>query len=404
MDYRPVPANHHEAYDRILRYAFHPESGPGWDTEEGPDRPDIFHPRGLYEATSDTPANDLSPSDLVAVGAYYAFTLRLRGEPFPVGGIAAVASPPETRRRGNVRHLLEGLHHELRSKGTALAALWPFDYGFYRQFGYELVNRQAVIELPPDEIRAIASDSGGMFRQADPDEWPALAEVYAGWADEDLAMKRTEGFWRHNIFSGFDQKPYVYLWRGPEDLPRAYIVYTIRETEDDRIVSVNELAYTDPEARRQAFRFLYNHDSQVETVRIRAPSEFPLLETVGNPRAADVKLRPGPMLRVVDTEAALSSLDFRSNGAVVLSITDEHLPWNDGRFHLTVEDGVGRCRPTDADADVSCGIETLAQLASGFRTAAQLETTNDLSVHSPDGLRTLQRLFPKRRTYLREGF
>jgi predicted acetyltransferase len=415
MDYRPIPEDddHRDAFGRLLRYAFRPESGPAGDEEDDedrPDHPDNYSPRALYDVAPGTPDAELSADDLAVVCAYYDFRLRVRGEDRPVGGVSAVASPPERRRQGLVGRLLRDLHAELRTEGIALAALWPFEYAFYRQFGYATVGEWASIELPPEELSAVAADTSGRFRRADPGDWAELAAVYDAWADEPLAMDRTEGFWRERALSGWREDPYAYVWEDDAGDPRAYLVYRIEEDGDDRALSAYELAHADDEARRQIYRFLRDHDSQVETVRLRTPPETYLLETLDDPRAAEVELRPGPMFRVVDLEAAAADLAVPADveGSVVVDVSDDHLPWNDGRFALSTGQGDVElaCDPTDADPGVELGVGALSQLVAGFLPAERLDTYGDLTVRDRDELETLSALFPPEEPepYLREGF
>jgi predicted acetyltransferase len=413
MDYRPIPEDddHRDAFGRLLRYAFRPEAGPAGDDEDGEDRPDHpnnYYPRALYDVEPGTPDAELSADDLAVVCAYYDFRIRVRGEHRPVGGVSAVASPPERRRQGLVGRLLRELHGELRAEGIALAALWPFEYAFYRQFGYATASEGASIEVSPEELAAVVAEPSGRFRRAGLDDWAAFAAVYDAWADEPLAMNRTEGFWRERTLSGWREDPYAYLWEDDDGDPRAYLVYRIEEEGDDRTLSAYELAHADDEARRQAYRFLRDHNSQVETVRLRSPPETYLLETLDDPRAAEVQLRPGPMFRVVDLEAAAADLAVPTDAerAVVLDVTDDHLPWNDGRFALSAVGGELSCEPTDADPGIELGIGALSQLVAGFLPAERLETYGDLTAHDRVGVETLATLFPPEEPtpYLREGF
>lgn len=409
MEYRPVPEAHRDAFDRLLRYAFRPEAGPGNDDDAGDDpseRPDSYHPRALYDVGPETPDEDLRAEDIAVVCAYYAFTLRIRGESHPVAGVSSVASPPESRRRGHVARLLDELHRELREGGVAFAALWPFEYGFYRRFGYATVSEHATVELPPEELSAVAADPAGRFRRVGPDDWADLEAVYREWADESLAMERTEGFWRHRVLTGWTEDPYAYVWEGDDGEPGAYLVYSIDEDGGDRTLSAGEFAHADDAGRRQLYRFLRDHDSQVDAVSLRGPAETYLLETLADPRAAEVRYRPGPMFRLLDLPAAVDALGFPTGveGSVVLDVTDDALSRNDGRFELAVEAGRGRCEPTDADPDVALGIGALSQLAAGFLSVDRLAAYGDLTVESPAGAETLAAAFPPTETFLREGF
>jgi predicted acetyltransferase len=407
MDYRPIPDGHQETYQRMLRYAFIPERGPDFE-EDPPDHPGEYRQRGLY----DTPDDDavLDVENLRAVCGYYDFTANVRGDWHSLGGITAVATPPESRRLGYARQMIDSLHEELRADDTAFAALWPFDYEFYRRLGYEMCNTYQQATVPAEKLDAGAAGPNGRFVDLVPDDFGRLDSVYRSWASQTLGLQRTEGWWRHRVFSAWHTERYVYGWENGDGSLRGYVVYTIEGEggTDERTMQVHELAYADPEARDQLYRFCRDHDSQVSDVVVRGPPDVTLLETLTDPRAATVTRKPGPMVRVVDLEAAVESLSFAEGvtGSVTVAVAADHHDWNDGTFTLSFDDGDATCTETDADPDLSAGIGALSLVLVGARSASRLHQQGRLTV-DPDcsaAAETLDAACPRARTYLREGF
>ena len=432
LSYRPLPPAHEPAFRRLLSYAFSPEDGPD-STDSDRERPEIFRPRGLYAV--ETPPGDgegergrgsdgergseggapaatvgdagwgpVAADDLHAACAYYAFTARVRGTWRSVGGVSAVVSPPETRRRGHVSAMLDGLHRELREAGFGFAALWPFDYGFYRRLGYAMANESDRATVSPADLGAVAADPAGEFRRLGPADYAELDGVYDAWATEALALRRTEGWWRHRVFAGRSTEPYVYGWERDGDL-RGYLVYTVEGDGDGKTMAVSELAAVDAAARRQLLRFCRDHDSQVDDVRLRGPVAADLLGALDDPRAADVERRPGPMVRLVDVEAALAGLAYPDGVAesVTLAVEDERCPWNDGVTELTVGEAGATCVPSEGAPDCRLGVGAFSQLAVGARSARWLAHRGRLTAEEP-AVEALGRLFPAAPVYLREGF
>lgn len=167
MHLRPLPEEHRETYREFLNYAFRPENGPDWSDERLPD-PESYRPRGFYDAPPDAPVEDLDAADLRTVCAFYDFTARVRGEWHPLPGISAVASPPEARRQGHVAAMLDALLAEFRDTGRYLSALWPFEYAFYRRFGWATASNYAKTTVPPDELGAVAADRPGSSSDSTP--------------------------------------------------------------------------------------------------------------------------------------------------------------------------------------------------------------------------------------------
>lgn len=424
MHYREIPDAHENALDDVLVYAFSPERGPNYEPT-GPDRPASFHPRGLYDAPGldgSDPADGIDPeatgrdapeaADLSVVCGYYDFSARIRGDVRDVAGIAAVASPPEARRRGHVRTLLDHVHRELRDDGVAFAALWPFKYSFYRQLGYERICDYARIVVSPDALTGACPDPAGSFERLGEDDWPRLDAVYDEWANDGFRLDRSEDWWRLRVFRSRDTDPYVYGWTDGDhggDL-RGYVVYTVVDGDDTegKTMAVNEFAHVDSEARGHLLRFCRNHDSQVERVRFAGPADVRLFDELGNPRAADTEIRPGPMARVVDVEAALGAVAYPEDveTTLVFDVDDDSCEWNDGRVRLRVADGRGTVErvAADTDADVALDIGAFSRLVVGSHGVDRLVELGAADVERDAVRAALADAFPATDPFLREGF
>ena len=422
MDYRAIPEAHRDAFRRVTRYAFEPETGPDLDDAFSGERPDVYERRGLYEVASGA-GTDAStsggetpePEALRAVCGLYDFTARVRGAHRPLGGVATVASPPETRREGHVARLLDAVHEEFRERGISLAALWPFEYSFYRRFGYATTDAYAVATVPPGKLRSVAGEPRGSFERLGPEEHEALDEVHREWATEGLAIRRTEGWWRHRLFATWDGGRYVYGWFDEGGDLRGYLAYRIEDEGDadgeslavtGKTMRIAELAAVDETARRQLLRFCRNHDSQVERVRLVGPEWARLLERLSDPTAADVTLRPGPMVRVVDLPTAAETLDFPSGveGRFTVAVDDDRCPWNDGTFAIEVDGGSATCEPVDARGDIEVSIGGLSLALTGVRGVPELRRAGDLTVRSEAAAETFAAACPPESTWLREHF
>lgn len=424
MDYRSVPDAHREAFFDAVRYAFSPEDGPAWERPDD-DSPTPMTLRGMYDTAPETADADLSPDALRATGGYYDFTARIRGDWHTAGGVSVVTSDPTTRRSGVVATMLDEMLAEFRGDGTTFSVLWPFEYEFYRRFGWAKTNDYAQVTLPPEALAAVAPDPAGEFVRLAPDDWETVEAVRDAWATEALAVRRSEAFWRGRLFTSWRSDPYVYGWKRDGDL-RGYLLYRVEEGDDaGKTMAVEELAGVDREATDHLYRFCRNHDSQVGSVRLRTAVGTSLLDRLTDPRAATVERKPGPMVRLVDVAGALSALSYPTDASatVTLAVADPRCDWNDGRFELSVADGHGSVRrlstpgdggdadgDTDADADgdtdadVRLGVGPLSQLAVGAVPAETLVAHGDATVAGETTVETLDTLFPPASVYLRERF
>ena len=432
--YRTVPDDdaHRTAYRRLLQYAFAPQRGPDHD-DDPPEQPGEFEPRGLYARSDDAaaetsdatdgrpPTADADPSALVVCGALLAFRMWIRGGWRSVGGVSAIASPPERRRRGHVGTLLEGMHAELRGRDVAFAALWPFSHPFYRRFGYGRTNDDVAHEFPPEALDAPAAtpSEGGTIRRLSVDDVDALSTLHEAAATEPLALRRSADWWRLRIFRSWTDERYVYGWEDDAGTLRSYLAYRITDGDGGdggRRLVVDYWGATDDEALRHLLAFLRNHDSQVTTVRLPA-GDASLLDRLSDPDDADTTIRPGPMVRVVDVEAALSGLETPAADTgerVAIRLREPRSGRNDRTFVVGVDGERTTCRRLEddeaaaggsVDSGVTVELGALSRLVVGSRSASSLATLGAVDGDA-DAVARLDTLFPVERPepYLRERF
>lgn len=401
VEYRQIPEDRAAEFREMLRYAFTPEEGPGGDDDgdegDGEDASEFVR-RGLFEGDA-----------LQCACKHRSFRMRVRGEFHDVAGLSAVATPPEHRRQGLVRRLLRESLREYRERGDRLSALWPFDRGFYGQYGWATATKYATYEMPPESLAFAADAASGEHRPLVPDDWAAANRAYDAHADGfALAMDRTETWWRERVFgSSWGDRPYVYGWERDGRLA-GYLTYRVDAGDDGKVLEVNEFAHADREARLNLLHFLYNHDSQVETVKLPQPETSELLDVVDDPAEVDCEVALGPMVRVVDVAETLSALSYPADGGLTLAVSDTLADWNDGTFELTVEDGAATCRrigdSSGAPADAELSVGALSQLVVGYRSVEALAAAGEIAATTDDARRELAALFPEGDVFLREFF
>jgi len=397
-DYRPVSRDDDQR-KRITRYAFSPDSGPYDPDEELDERRrrmwSFGEPRGLYES-----------GELRACCSHVEFTARIRDTWLDLGGLTAVASPPEHRREGYVGELIGRSLAEYRDRGWPISALLPFDESFYARLGWATGCRYWHATVEPSALAPVRSVADGEFVRVPPDEHERLGPVYESWLDgATLATRRSDDWWRDRVFQGFDSELFCYAWRRAGEV-RGYLIYGVEDGEDGRRLSVDELAYADHEALLNLLRFCADHDSQVASVELVGHALDSLVDVVEDRDALDLELRPGQMVRVVDVPEALSAVPYPGVDGVelVLSVEDDHAPWNDGTFAIRVRDGEAAVEPVERRPDASVGIGTLSQLFVGYQSAERVRVHGDLTARDPEAIADLARLFPPQETTLPERF
>jgi len=396
LEFRPVGPEDHDTFRAFVDYAFDPTAGPQ-DHDDELDR--IGDGFGLF-------AGD----DLRSICVHYDFEAHLRGEWVPLAGLAAVATPPEHRRRGYVRRLIDESLDRWRGE-FPLAALWPFSRSYYEQFGWATSNTAYKHQVPLGQLSVARGTADGRPKRLTADDWAALNEAYeAHVTGETLGLRRDERWWRERVL-GDDDEPYIYAWERDGDV-RGYVVYTFESTGDgmgDRRIDVAELAAADDDAFRGLLGFLADHDSQADRVDLSAPDDT-LLDRVPSPGDVVCGVHTGPMVRVVDVPLALEATPYPDDATaeVSLAVGDDTAHWNDDVFTLDVSDGEATCTRRDeleaGDADAAVDIGTLSQLVVGYRDVADLRRIGELSVTRESVAATLAALFPPETVALRDFF
>lgn len=409
MHYRALPEAHRDAFHEIVSYAFNLENGPDFD-ERDEDRPWVREDRAVYDLPTDADVaeSDLAPDDIRAVAGYYDFTTRLRDDWHSVGGISAVASPPETRRQGHVAYLLDEMLAEFREADVAFSALWPFQFDFYRHFGWAIIGHAQSLTIAPDELSGVVADPAGSYRSLEQADWEDLTRIYEQWADESFGVVRDELDWQLRFFDVPWRDVYAAGWEDDDGVLQAYCFYGVEKGDDGRKLTVYEHGYTDETARRQILRYVRDHDSQVSEVTLKDRRLTDLFETLEDPRAGELTSHPGPMIRVVDVVDAVEALSVpeSAEGSVTVGVTDGRCDWNDGAFELRFAGGEATCEALDADAETDADLEigAFSQLLTGCVPLSRLRHHDVVEIHHESAAATLAAAYPEETVYLREGF
>jgi predicted acetyltransferase len=407
-EFREVPPERYVDFQAFVDYAFHPSEGPQ-SYESRAELPVRQGTRlGLFEEREQS-----TEPPLRCICTHYDFTARVREQWLPLAGLASVATMPEDRRQGYVGRLVDSILARWRADDYPFAALWPFEWGYYEQFGWATGSAYTEYTLPPDTLGFARERAGDVRLERLTDgDWEHLQAAHeAHGADIGLTLRRDDEWWRTRVFRGLETDPYVYgCVRDGEYV--GYLTYTV-EDDDARELRVQDMAFVDEAVYHAILAFLADHDSQVETVTLyREGTTSTLLDRVADPGTVTCEVDRGAMIRTVDVEHALSTLEYPDDveTTVTLAVTDERAAWNDGVFELVVADGAGACHrvaatPDEVDGapDAQVDVGTLSQLAIGYHSVDEARRLAGLTV---DGVaaETLSACFPPRTVCLREFF
>ncbi|HEX6605887.1 MAG TPA: sterol carrier protein domain-containing protein, partial [Chloroflexia bacterium] len=198
----------------------------------------------------------------------------------------------------------------------------------------------------------------------------------------------------------------IYYWRDPAGAPRAYVIYTFKETAPwTRQVQIREMMALDGTALRAVFGFLRNHDSQAQEITVDQPEAGRLLALLDDPRIK-VEVDPGFMLRILDVPAALEARRYPAGvtASLALQVTPVHGDTPPVSGQLAVNDGTGSWTPTRIAPALSLDERVLGQLYTGYLTPTQAADLGLLTVHDLAALAQAEAVFAGPRPYLPDFF
>lgn len=333
------------------------------------------------------------------------FDLYIGRRLFKMGGIASVATWPEYRRQGLVADLLRHSLQEMRAEGQTISLLHPFSFSFYRKFGWETYIEYKKYTLKTSELPPKTAFLGRMERVEG--QIALLNGIYEQYAQRYNGMlSRTEAWWRSRVFSSKPELTAVY-YDGNGD-PKGYIIYAVK----DKKMTIEEFVALDGEAYAAIWTYVGQHDSMIDSVTVTMPVDDILTYRLPNPRIGQ-ELVSYFMARIVDVRSFISSYAFNESAEETFSnirITDEHAPWNNGEFKLTVKpNGEGVLATLEGERQgggeaLVIDIGSLTALLLGYRTLGELLDMGRASGISPADARQLEARIPKATTFLADFF
>lgn len=326
----------------------------------------------------------------------------IQGKVFAMGGIAGVATWPEYRRGGLVGRLLAAALRQMKDSGQTVSFLHPFQFGFYRRFGWETYTEYKKYEIPVGLLPKLSPQPGRIERVTD-NAVPVLAPIYETFASRyNGSLSRDEDWWNKRVLERKKGTIAVYYDEAGE--PAGYVLYQVK----DKVCAVHELVSLHHGARLALWRFLSDHDSMMEKLTVEAPADDQLPFLLDNPRIGQTVV-PYFMARIVDAASFIAQYPFASGTEATfrLTLSDEHAEWNQGELTVAVDESGTARIVDDADAPdlprAACDIQTLTALLLSYQRPAALREIGRLKADAA-AVELLTRLVPAKTTYLPDFF
>jgi len=384
LEYGPVRADELDQLNILLEQAltFPMGSMAPWMAEIG-----HAHMRAVRRA-----GRAVAGMTIIPMGHYFG------GQSVRAGGITAVGVAPDQRGSGVGRWMLQQSLEELHRQGVPIATLYPATTAFYRRTGFERAAQRLLYDVPLAEIGV--RDYSLEAVPAGPSEYAAIKQLYVQQAIRTSAfIDRPEFYW-NSILEPKDKRVYSFIVQH-DGVPEGYVIFA--HAAWGETLKVSDIVALTPAAGRRLLTLLADHRSMTETMRLPGGPNDTLLFLMPEQKqkvGASLDL----MLRIVDLVGALTARGYPAgvSAELQLDVRDEVLPWNNGRFIVTIADRRARVR-SGGDGRVRLHVRDLATLYSGYLTPQELQAASNLAASQAD-LATAAQIFAGPRPWTPDMF
>ena len=312
------------------------------------------------------------------VGTTHALSVELTvpGGACPTALVDMVGVLPTHRRRGVLTRMMERQLSDIHERGEPLAALTASESVIYGRFGYGIVSmhEEWSIDKEHSELAARIEPQGRMRFVDGEDAKAPVLEVYLGVTSQRPGMVRYRpGSYETFLAGGGHGQAPGAVFRVVYEEDGRPLGYAKYRTGDD-MLEVQELMGLTPSAWAALWGYCLGMDLTTGTTASRRPVDDPLLWMLADPVRLQRSVMDRMWLRIVDVGPALERRQYGAEGRLVLQVTDEFCPWNDGVYVLEGGESDASCRKTSLAPDLVLSVGDLAAAylgATGFTTLAR---------------------------------
>lgn len=331
------------------------------------------------------------------------YTIRFNGSNVKMAGIGSVATLPQERNKGYVRKLFSYCFEEMRENEQLFSYLFPFSHPYYRMFGYEVCCDKQLVSMPLSAFAELKVP-GRVEQLVYEKHIEDVKDIYNCFIkNKNLAVVRDDEQWKKM----FDRDPYTelystYIWYDSDENPASYISYDSSSQAQNEIY-VCELAFKNYDALKGLLGFLSKFHPLFKAFKGYLPGFIDLTILVAEPILMQRELKTFGMNRIIDVEKVLAYLKCPAdNGSVNIEVSDNSIPWNNGIFTVSFEDGSVSVKKTSASSDLSCSVQALTRFATGYTSLAKEFKYKTVDVYGKQEL--LFTLFPQKELFMTESF
>lgn len=324
------------------------------------------------------------------------YNIKLNNKVYDTSYVVGVSTLPEARGKGYMKHLMDFTLNELYKKNQLVSILMPIDYRLYRRYGYEHCYDQIEYELNIEDLGVFKNT--GHMKKANENHIKHLINIKEEFLKDTNGNIERDKVYYKNLFKEVKSEDgNIYLHEGKKF--DGYLIYFI----NGDTMFVRELYYTNMDSLKAMLKFIYNHNTQCKKVTISAPVNDKIRFVLPNLRAAEIKLKPFMMGRVINFESYLKSLDIDSSkeGSINILLKDDFIKENNHIFKISLKEGKLTVEKGGFTPYVEFDINTISQLAFSYIDVREAFLLNDIE-EDEEVIRFLDTIFSKKDNYINE--
>lgn len=333
------------------------------------------------------------------------FKICFEGKTTAMAGIGGVVTLPEERNKGYIRKLFQYCFREMRENKQWLSFLYPFSSEYYRKYGYETSAGKVKYTIPLVSFKHF-TNSGKLKLYIPGTDDSYIRQIYNSFvAERNLSVLRSDIIWRRHIGEDpYKNNIYTYVWYDSKEEPKGYITFKCQKRQDfGADMLVKELVWLNKEAFIGILSFLGDFVPNYRDFIWETTESYNLGLLFLDSSCVKTESYNLGMCRIVDLEEVLKLKGCpEGEGTLAFQVVDNFLEWNNGCFEVNWNKEEVKVVKKVCSPDLSCSIQTLTQLITGYASLEDLVWSEDLKITGNRDL--LSSYFKRKLIYLNENF
>ncbi len=315
----------------------------------------------------------------------------IRSNPVMFGGVWAVATEPQYRRRGLVKDLFAISFERMHNEGAVLSILDPFYRPFYEQFGYALAEKRAKHVFSRQQLKYVKGPADiTSYEAMDIDDIERARKVERSMARFGSRFFMFERNWKELMKQG----NLHILERDSEPVGTVSFAFQKATSGHAFDLQVRLTRYTTDDVFPSILELVYNYVPNVQTITWWTDAEVPLRHFFLDHNAETYQIG-SMMMRVIDLEGYCKSIRIpeQTHEEVTIELNDSQCPWNSDVYTLTPMNGILAVERVNKSPDIVLSEFQLSEVISGVSPATQLRAFKEIECKREIASR-LEAIFP----------